>query len=89
MKKYLEPSDLGLEESFAKRGDVAVWESTESGYWKCSNCENLIVANPSYYCEDCGSLMVNALIAKKKYRESMDEFIKKQTEEEANDVSRN
>jgi hypothetical protein len=86
MKKFFEPADLGLKEVFPNRGDIAAWEVSIADFWKCSNCGNLTTNEPSYYCEDCGSLMVNAETAKAKYRVKMEEFIKHGMEEAKSDV---
>ena len=70
MKKVFEPKDLGLEGSFAGRGDIAAWEFDEKiKIHCCSACGNIIVGKPSHYCADCGSLMINAVKARAEYQD--------------------
>lgn len=86
MKKVFEPKDLGLEDSFVGRGDIAGW-IYDICLWKCSNCGAYATCKPSHYCSDCGSMMVNAVMARKEYQKQIDK-INKVVEEKEDDIQR-
>lgn len=80
MRTVLQPKDLDIS-NFPERGDIAAWINQENVYYKCSHCEKWMFGEPTYYCPECGSMMVNAMIVKEEYKRVLESLKPKKNEE--------